>query len=168
MISARALGIGVAAMALSGGCAGTNRPRLFLPAGDLAALRERAATTHTRYAQAAAAVHAREAGAAPELPQSPTSWDNWPIEPWTARMVNAAVLSAATRDPAVTRQAVDWLLGLCRCRAAADNNCTYDFYAIALATGYDFLRDDLSASQRETVRRKLAVSFSADAGVTVE
>jgi len=93
---------------------------------------------------------------APALPQTPKTIDGWSIESWTARMLNASFLWAATGDKAVLTQARKWLLGLCRCRAAADNSYSYGFYALALATAYDVLHDALSPAERKTVREHLA------------
>ncbi len=94
--------------------------------------------------------------AATPLPTTPIKKiDGWTIEPWTARMVNASFLWAATDDKQALAQAQKWLLGLCQCRAAPDNSYTYGEYALALATAYDVLHDELPPEEREVVRKHL-------------
>jgi hypothetical protein len=134
-------------------------PYLFFNSGDIASLRTAASTTHKTHFDNLVAWAAKFIGFSPIPPGSlPTDRDVLQVyyENSAPYVINMALLFHLTNDTKYRDAAKNWLLTFITYPTETNGGYFIGAYALAVAGGYDLLYNELSASERTSVRQHIA------------
>ena len=134
-------------------------PYLYFTSADIPGLRQAAATTRKAHFDSLKKLADEFVGFNPLPPDSlPTNIDIMQVycESGASYIIDMALIYRLTGDAAYLQAAKKWLLAFGTYPADIKGNFCIGAYAVAVASGYDMLYDDLTATERSRLSEHLA------------